>query len=430
MSIPTAHAAPLAEHTRQKHAAEAEHAELQQKLAVIRRDILKTETTQNHVADVLSHSEKAISEVNRTLHDLARKQLNAETNLQQLSEKHVRLNQLITVQKNQLAMLLRGQYITSNEDRFKLLLSEDNPNRLNRELHYWGYLSQAQAKLIESLRTNLASTEDNRTAAADAKKALEAIAQEQNAQKKRLEKEKTRRMLLLTELSNKLAAQRKEAGNIERDQRRLSLLVDKLSNLIAEQRKADAAKTKLQKPPQAAAVKEKSRQPTISSHAINRDESPSKIHTQNELASVVDVQSEVFTPPFSSLRGRLRLPVQGELVAKFGSSQGEGPTKKGMFIRAAEGAEIRTVADGRVVFAEWLRGFGNLVIIDHGNQYMTIYGNNQTLLKQAEDVVKTGEIIANAGNSGGNEQSGLYFEIRHQGRAFDPLAWMTKTFAK
>jgi septal ring factor EnvC (AmiA/AmiB activator) len=96
-----------------------------------------------------------------------------------------------------------------------------------------------------------------------------------------------------------------------------------------------------------------------------------------------------------------------------------------LFIRAPEGAEVKAVAGGQVVFSEWLRGFGNLVIIDHGNQYMTIYGNNQSVLKQAGDVVKTGDVIASAGNSGGNEQSGLYFEMRHQGRAFDPLGWIS-----
>jgi septal ring factor EnvC (AmiA/AmiB activator) len=119
------------------------------------------------------------------------------------------------------------------------------------------------------------------------------------------------------------------------------------------------------------------------------------------------------------------LPVRGDLVAKYGGKRGDGPSWKGLFIRTAEGAEVKAVAAGQVVFAEWLRGFGNLIIIDHGSQYMTIYGNNQAVLKRAGDIVKTGDIIASAGNSGGNEQSGLYFEMRHQGRAFDPLGWIT-----
>ncbi len=125
------------------------------------------------------------------------------------------------------------------------------------------------------------------------------------------------------------------------------------------------------------------------------------------------------------MRGKLHLPVKGELLAKFGNRRGDGPSWKGLYILAPEGAEVRAVAGGRVVFADWLRGFGNLLIIDHGDQYLTIYGNNQAVLKHVGDVVNTGDVVATVGNSGGNEQSGLYFEMRHQGRAFDPLQWVT-----
>jgi len=119
------------------------------------------------------------------------------------------------------------------------------------------------------------------------------------------------------------------------------------------------------------------------------------------------------------------LPVRGELVAKYGSRRDDGPNWKGLFIRTDEGSEVRAVANGQVIFADWLRGFGNLVIVDHGGEYLTIYGNNQSLFKQAGDRVKTGDVIANTGSSGGIEQPGLYFEMRHQGRPFDPLGWVT-----
>ena len=95
-----------------------------------------------------------------------------------------------------------------------------------------------------------------------------------------------------------------------------------------------------------------------------------------------------------------------------------------MFIKAPEGADVKAVAAGRVVFANWMRGFGNLIIIDHGGEYLSIYGNNQSLLKHAGDVVKSGDPVANAGNTGGNEESGLYFELRHLGKAFDPASWI------
>ncbi|MGD9951308.1 MAG: murein hydrolase activator EnvC [Burkholderiales bacterium] len=129
--------------------------------------------------------------------------------------------------------------------------------------------------------------------------------------------------------------------------------------------------------------------------------------------------------PFSGLRGKLRLPVRGELAARFGQAREEGPVgKKGVFIRAAEGQPVLAVAAGQVVYAEWMRGYGNLLIVDHGENYLSIYANNESLLKQTGDPVAAGEAIATVGASGGNEQSGLYFELRHLGQAFDPLRWV------
>jgi septal ring factor EnvC (AmiA/AmiB activator) len=119
---------------------------------------------------------------------------------------------------------------------------------------------------------------------------------------------------------------------------------------------------------------------------------------------------------FSSLRGRLSLPVRGEARRRGGGA-------KGVFIRAPEGESVRAVAPGRVVFAEWMRGFGNLLIVDHGEDYFSVYGNNDTLLKQTGDTVAAGEPLATVGASGGNEETGLYFELRHLGQAFDPLSW-------
>ena len=117
-------------------------------------------------------------------------------------------------------------------------------------------------------------------------------------------------------------------------------------------------------------------------------------------------------------------PISGKIAARFGAKRGDGPTWRGMFIKAPEGTDVRAIAAGRVVFANWMRGYGNLIIINHGGEYLSIYGNNQTLMKQAGDAVKPGDVIASAGNTGGNEESGLYFELRHLGKAFDPSGWI------
>jgi murein hydrolase activator len=117
--------------------------------------------------------------------------------------------------------------------------------------------------------------------------------------------------------------------------------------------------------------------------------------------------------------------VRGELRNRFGSPrEGSGLLWKGLFIAAPAGHEVKAIAAGRVVFADWLRGFGNLLIIDHGDGYMSLYGNNESLYKQVGTATRGGETVAVVGNSGGNTDSGLYFEIRHQGKAFDPLGWV------
>jgi murein hydrolase activator len=432
----SAHAARITERSKQKRAAEAERAELRQKLNALKRDIDRTETAKGRAADALAHSESAISEANRSLYELAAERKEVEANIARLSEQQTQLARTIATQQKQLATLLRDQYKTGNEDRMKLLLSGDNPNRINRELQYMGYVSRAQARLIGSLRANLQTIESNKADTQDAKNELDEVEQEQRAQKAVLEREKARHAALVAQLSTKLATQRKQAGTIERDDQRLAGLVDKLATLIEEQRKADAAARERRRQEQLAQAKARKKAapdakmrslntPRQNPDAIDNDEAPPKSLARNELTPEAGVQDGEFAHAFSSLRGKLRLPVRGELAAKYGSKRGDGPSWKGLFIRAAEGADVKAVADGRVVFADWLRGFGNLIIIDHGSQYMTIYGNNQAVLKRAGDLVKAGDVIASAGNSGGNEQSGLYFEIRHQGRAFDPLEWVT-----
>ncbi|QRX84829.1 murein hydrolase activator EnvC [Glaciimonas sp. PAMC28666] len=493
----SAFAAPpkITDRSKQKEVAEGERDELQQKLNALKSDINQTETAKGDAADALADSEAAISKANRALFDLGNEQSQTQTALDALSKKHLELSKTVAVQQNQMAALLRQQYIAGNEDRIKLLLSGDNPNKINRELQYMGYVSKAQAKLIEALRVNLEAIEANQTDTQNAKNELDEIALEQRTQKTVLEKEKNTRALLLTQLSSKLIAQRQEVGKTARDEQRLAGLVDKLAVLIEEQKKAEAARREqrrqeqlakaqaaaeaaalakaqalaqrqaqvaraqeLKQQRQRAALAQKqnaaqardqdraqakgspaTKTPVFKPDPIDDDQPPPPVAlaaipaatapiapiVHNDETPEAGSQEAGFGKPFASLRGLLRLPVRGDLTNRFGSKRGDGPPSRGIFIRAAEGAQVKAVAAGRVIFADWLRGFGNLIILDHGNEYMTIYGNNQALLKRPGDLIKAGDVIANAGNSGGNEQSGLYFEIRHQGRAFDPISWVT-----
>jgi septal ring factor EnvC (AmiA/AmiB activator) len=473
------------ERSKQKAAAEAERAGLQQKLSDLKRDIGRTESAKDDAADTLAESEQAISDANRTLVDLKAEQAQTGIKLDQLAVEHGKLLATVESQKAQLSKLLREQYVAGNEDRIKLLLSGDDPNRINRELQMLAYVSQAQARLLTALRANLQAVEANQAAAQSARDDLDEIAQEQTQQKTVLEQQKARRAALLASLSQRLVAQRKEAGNVERDEQRMAGLVDKLGKLIKEQAEAAAAEKRRQEQlaqaraqarAEAAALAKAQAQALAKAEAKVKADMQAKAERERlareqkksgqikpqapfkpepidadeppKLAAAPAVPAPVAAPKpepvaeepakpaelslapaapdgaFASLRGQMRAPVAGKIAARFGSKRGDGPSWKGVFIRAPEGTDIRAIAGGRVVFAEWLRGFGNLIIVDHGGEYMSIYGNNQTLLKRAGDVVKAGDSIANAGNSGGNEESGLYFELRHQGRAFDPAGWV------
>ena len=410
---------------KEKKQAEVSRIELQQKLKALKKDISKTESAKEKASDALEDSEQAISEANRSIRDLQIEQRAANERLHQL------IAEQVEQQKKQLSDFLRRQYMHGDSDRIKLLLSGDNPNRINRDLHYMSYVSQTQAKMIAALRTSLEDIENNRQAAQETKDALDEIAQEEREHKQGLEKEKKRHASLLAQLATKLHTQKKEAANLEKDEQRLSNLVSRLNKLMEEQAKAEQARL---------AHLEKQRKERLAQEKAQREknqvagQSPAKVSKDVEDNKVSKGMTVDQTPTpgmfdgqeFSRLKGQLRLPVKGELIAKFGTKRGDGPSWKGLFIKANEGAEVKAIAAGKVVFAEWLRGFGNMIILDHGGQYLSLYSNAQAVLKHAGDTVKAGDTIANAGNSGGNEETGLYFEMRFKGQVFDPMVWVRK----
>jgi septal ring factor EnvC (AmiA/AmiB activator) len=443
------------ERSKQKAAAEQARAGIQQKLSALKKDISRTESEKEDAADELANSEEAISNANRSLRDLAEEQAATNAKLQDLAAEQAQLGNTIAAQKQQLAKLMREHYVAGNEDRIKLLLSGDNPNRINRDLQMMAYVSQAQAKLLTSLRGNLAAVEANHAQTENARNELEEIAQEQRDQKATLEKEKAKRAALLAGLSSKLVDQRKQATNLEHDEQRMSSLVDNLTRIIHEQELAAARERKRQQELAAARAKAAAeakaralalakaqqaererlaRQAARTGKPMKPLPAPAPVQEEPRVAEKPEappprsadtaLASDLPSGAFESLRGRLPAPIAGRVAARFGAKRGDGPTWRGMFIKAPEGTDVHAVAAGRVVFANWMRGYGNLIIVNHGGEYLSIYGNNQTLIKQVGDAVKPGEVIANAGNTGGNEESGLYFELRHLGKAFDPAGWV------
>jgi septal ring factor EnvC (AmiA/AmiB activator) len=357
--------------------------QLRNRIDSLQKNLAASEETKNETADALRESERAISETNRLLRDLAEDQRAVNQQLADLHDQNRKTSVDLDTQRTRLARLLYQQYTGSQPDALKLLLNREDPNRIAREVHYLTHLARARAELIGSLRTNLGRI-SNLTQETQQKSAeLAAINAEQQAQRKRLEAEKTTRKAVLLKVSRQIEQQRREISTLKRDETRLAKLVDQISQMLA--------RTK-----------------------------PSVLRNERLPDGAAD------TGAFAHFKGRLSLPVRGELKNRFGGPrEGSGVLWKGLFIATPTGQEVKAVAAGRVVFADWLRGFGNLLIIDHGDGYMSLYGNNESLFKQVGDAARSGETVAAVGNSGGNMDSGLYFEMRHQGKAFDPLGWVS-----
>lgn len=358
--------------------------ELRGRIAALQKHLAGAEESRNEAADALKESEVAISGANRVLRDLAGRSRDINGRLAALRAETKQREEALKGQRKMLADLIYWRYVGGRSEPLKLLLNREDPHSIARRLHYLGYLSRARALLIEETRESLSRLKALSREVAEQAVALAAVTAESESQRRRLEREKQARRQVLARVSREIHRQRREIGTLKRDEKRLAQLVDGLSRLVARAKPAPG--TRNERVPQ----------------AVTRDS------------------------PFPDLKGRLYLPVRGELVNRFGSPRAEGGVIwKGLFIAARAGEVVRAIADGRVVFADWLRGFGNLLIIDHGDAYMSLYGNNETLYKQVGEPIRGGEPVGVVGTSGGNTDSGLYFELRYQGRPLDPLDWVS-----
>jgi len=263
-------------------------------------------------------------------------------------------------------------------------------------------VAKARADLINKMQNNLNKIKRLNELTASKLQEITDLKQKQLNEKRILEAQKKEKSKVVNSLSQQIAEQRGQIKKLSRDEKRLSQLVSRLARIIP--------KTKPVSKPTAS-------KPTS---PVVKNTPSANIAVNNE-----NLPSDNFAGAnFSALKGKLRLPVRGTVSNRFGSArQDSGISWKGLFIKANEGTEVKAVATGRVVFADWLRGFGNLIILDHGDGYMSLYGNNQSVLKQAGETVKSGDTIASVGNTGGNESNGLYYELRNQSRPFDPMTW-------
>jgi septal ring factor EnvC (AmiA/AmiB activator) len=340
---------------------------LRSRIDALSQELEKKEGTQREARDALRQSERSISLANRSLTKLAAEARQVRAEAARVAERRRTLGEEARRRELAIERMLLARATNPTPDALRVALSGNDPADLGRALHYLEHISRAAAALIAEQRAAVAELERLANEAKARAERLRRIEQASRADRDKVLSERRERRRVLERVAADIRKNRREIRVLRADESRLARLVEAIGGMAV----------------------------------ISGKE------------------------PFSALRGRLRLPVRGELTGRYGAPRGAaGMEAKGVFIRAPEGQPVRAIAGGQVVYADWMRGFGNLLIVDHGESYLSIYANNESLLKELGDAVAPGEPIATTGSSGGNEETGLYFEMRHLGRAFDPLRWV------
>ncbi|RRV03952.1 peptidase M23 [Pseudomonas sp. v388] len=407
-----------------------ERAQTQQQIDAARQDVAELQKVlsklQEEKAGVqkdLRTTETEMGKLEKQVEVLQKELKKTEGELQKLDGEKAGLNKARTEQQRLIAIQARAAYQSGRQEYLKLLLNQQHPEKFARTLTYYDYMSQARLAQLrgfnETLR-QLAQVEK----AIDLQQA-QLLVQKSNldSQTEELAKVRQERQQALARLNQDYKARDEKLQARQQDQADLAKVLKTIEETLARQaREAEEAR---QKALVAAREAEEKRQREAQAVARNNDDEPAPRRPVKAPGAVVSSAGVSYGGPFAEARGKLPWPIDGRLLARFGEARGDDARTKwdGVMISAAAGSQVRAVHGGRVVFADWLRGAGLLVILDHGNGYLSLYGHNQSLLKSAGDIVKAGEAISTVGNSGGQDTSALYFAIRQQGRPSDPAQW-------
>jgi len=356
----------------------AEERQAQQRLETLRGQI-KAITAEQRAAEgergeatrALREADARVSEAVRALRRTEAGIAHREQELRALEKEKALLEAGLSEQREALAALVRSAYALGRHEQLKLLLAQDRMADLARVLAYHRYFQADRQQRITGLVAELRELADVAQRIEQQRQELEAARQQQQAELAGLESEQAERAAVLAKL---------EAG-----------FKDRAARLAA----------------------------------LGRDEKAVQAMLERLRDAVADIPRQVDdTRPFASRRGQLPRPLAGSVLAAFGGRMPDGRTSEGWLVAGTAGAEVRAVAPGRVAFSDWLKGYGLLAIVDHGDGWMSLYAFNDALLKDVGDWVRTGEPLATVGTSGGQGRPALYFELRRNGQPQDPKPWL------
>jgi murein hydrolase activator len=408
-----------------------ERAQTQQQLDATRQDIAELKKTlgklQEEKAGVqkdLKATETDIGNLEKQVEALQQELKKTEGELERLDTEKKKLQSARVEQQRLIAIQARSAYQNNGREEYlKLLLNQQNPEKFARTLSYYDYLSKArldQLKAFNETLRQLASVEQD---ISRQQEQLLAQRADLDTRRQALDTERSKRQQVLAKLNSDVKDGDQKLQARQQDQADLAKVLKTIEETLARQaREAEEARKKALLAQQEA--EKRRQQEALAARADKEDAEPPK-KARTTLGPLVTSDGASYGGAFSSARGKLPWPVNGRLLARFGDARGSDARAKwdGVMIGASPGTQVRAVHGGRVVFADWLRGAGLLVILDHGNGYLSLYGHNQSLLKSAGDIVKAGEAISTVGDSGGQDSAGLYFAIRQQGRPTDPSQW-------
>jgi septal ring factor EnvC (AmiA/AmiB activator) len=344
--------------------------ELQQRIATIKSSLGSTRKERDGVAGQLQTLEAEISAVQASLRALDGRIAASQQQLGSLQQQSGTLQQQRREQLQQVEGYLRSAQRAGKASTLKLLLNQDDPARGSRLLQYYRYLSQARLQQLGAFRSTLDSMSEVSTDISRTTSTLQAQREQLEAEQTSLALRLQERQSLLDELDIDLQTRSRELSSLEQQQKELETLVEELRQ------------------------------------------------------SILFLDSGGADTPFAQRRGKLQWPVEGSVLHNFGSRHELGDLRReGITLAAPAGTPVRAVHHGRVVFADWLGNSGQLLIIDHGDGFMTLYAHNQELRKTEGDWVAAGDVIATVGNTGGQRETALYFEIRRNGKAENPVNW-------
>ena len=388
-----------AETQQQLDAAQKDVAELKKLLEAIQKE-------KSGVQGELKKTESEMGQLEKQVKGLQQELNKSNEELKRLDTEKKKLQQSRLEQQRLIGIQARAAYQGGQQEYLKLLLNQQNPEKFSRTLTYYDYLSQARLEQLATFNETLRQLANVEQDIANQQNQLNEQKSALDGRREQLAEARKERQLALAKLNKDLSARDQKLKARQQEQAQLGNVLKTIEATLARQAR-EAAEARKQ--------------------ALAAEQARAKGDKAGPGADgpLVSSSGATYGGNFASARGKLPWPVNGRLAARFGTARGGDERTKwdGVLISAGAGSQVHAVHGGRVVFADWLRGAGLLVILDHGNGYLSLYGHNQSLLKDAGQIVKAGEAIATVGTSGGQNTPALYFAIRQQGRPSDPAQW-------